>query len=55
MGQDAVCEKGAAVYKEFAQLTDGTYITPFQMNDPLEVEKIMAEIKAQPKKLSHGK
>jgi hypothetical protein len=54
MGQDAVCERGEAVYKEFAQLTDGTYIQPFQMNDPQEIEKVMAEIKAAPRRIEHA-
>jgi hypothetical protein len=54
MGQDAVCERGEAVYKEFAQLTDGTFIEPFQMNDPQEIEKVMAEIKAAPRRIEHA-
>jgi hypothetical protein len=54
MGQDAVCEKGEAVYKEFALLTDGTYIEPFQMNDPQEIEKVMAKIKAAPRRIENA-
>lgn len=54
MGQDAVCEKGEAVYKEFALLTDGTYIEPFKMNDPEAIEKVMAEIKAAPRKIENA-
>lgn len=44
MGQDAVCATGEVVYREFARLTDGTFIEPFTMKDPCAMEKIVRQL-----------
>jgi hypothetical protein len=46
MGQDAVCATGEVVYREFARLTDGTFIEPFTMNDPRAMEKIVRQLES---------
>jgi len=44
MGQDRPCEHGEPVYREMARLTDGTFIEPFTMNDPKEMEKVLVRL-----------
>ena len=47
MMQDAPCDTGQIVYQEFARLTDGTFIQPFTMNNPPELEKVLRTLTAE--------
>jgi hypothetical protein len=44
MAQDANNDHGEEVYQEFARLTDGTFMTPFEMNNPRELEKVLVKL-----------
>jgi hypothetical protein len=55
MGQDAPCDHGEPVYREMARLTDGTFIEPFTMNDPKEMEKVLVKLAAAPTQVRIGR
>ena len=56
MAQDAVCPSGELVYKEFARLTDGTFIESFKVNDPRVMETITRQLGSTPQqRLTHAK